>query len=141
MDTWGLRGTLVAAAVAVVIAGAGGAAIHAATASGFAPSGGHGGPGFGPLPQAPQSHASGAVRTETVVADGAGGFTVRLTQTGEVTAVDAGSVTARSDDGFIQRYVIPAGVTPPALTTGDDVAIRATRAGANAELTSITLEN
>ena len=47
MDTWGLRGTLAAMAVAAVISGVGGAAIYAATGSGFATSGGHGGPGPG----------------------------------------------------------------------------------------------
>jgi len=42
MDTWGLRGTLAAAAVAVAIAGLGGAAIYAATGSYGHVMGGHG---------------------------------------------------------------------------------------------------
>ena len=44
MDTWGLRGTLAAAAVAVAIAGLGGAATYAATGSY-----GHDGPGLAEL--------------------------------------------------------------------------------------------
>jgi hypothetical protein len=141
MDTWGLRGTLAAAAVATVIAGAGGAAVYAATGGGFATTGGHGGPppGF-PPPQAMQDgghDATKPVHGESVVANGTGGFTVELVQSGTITAIDTGSVTARSADGFTQRYVIPATATTPPFKVGDEVTIRATRQGAHATVTSL----
>ena len=86
MDTWGLRGTLAAASVAVAIAGLGGAAIYAATGS-YAPVMGvhgpapphpaHDGPG-GSAPNALTLHG------ESVAPDGSGGFTTTLSQTGTV---------------------------------------------------------
>jgi hypothetical protein len=141
MDTWGLRGTLAAAAVAAVIAGAGGAVVYAATGGGFATTGGHGGPppGMGPpaAMQAGGHDATAAVHAESVVPNGTGGFTVELTQTGTITAIDAGSVTARSADGFTAHYVIPATATTPPFRVGDDVTVRATRNGAEATVTSL----
>jgi hypothetical protein len=148
MDTWGLRGTLAAAAVAAVIAGAGGAAIYAATGDSggdFPFGGGHGGPGPGhPPPMAMHDGGGGggqdgddAVHAESTVSNGHGGYTVELTQTGTITAIDSGSVTARSTDGFVQHYVIPATVSNPPFQVGDEVAIRATRVGAVPTITSL----
>lgn len=141
MDTWGLRGTLAAVAVATVIAGAGGAAVYAATGSGFATSGGHGGPGP-TFPVPPAMHDGGPdavaqVHAESVVADGRGAFTTELSQRGTVTGIDPRSLTARSADGFVQRYLIPATATPPPFRVGDEVSIRATRVGADATITSV----
>lgn len=141
MDTWGLRGTLAAVAVAAAIAGAGGAAVYAATGGGLSASGGHGGPppGFAPPPAVHDTAADAvpAVHAESVVADGRGGFTVELSQRGTITAIDTGSVTARSADGFVQVYRIPATATAPPFQVGDEVSIRATRNGANATIVSL----
>ena len=43
---------------------------------------------------------------EFVVADGSGGFATMVSQTGRITAISRASVTARSDDGYTQTYVI-----------------------------------
>ena len=138
MDTWGLRGTLAAAGIAAVIAGTGGAAVYAATGAG---NGSTGGPPPGMRPpsamQAGGRDATTPVRGESVVPDGSGGFTTELTQSGTITAIDAGSVTARSADGFTRRYVIPPTASTPPFRVGDEVTIRATRVGAGATVTSM----
>lgn len=139
MDTWGLRGTLAAVAVATVVAGVGGAAVYAATGAGggFAASSGHGGPPPGFSPPTGTKDATATVHGESVVSDGKGGFTVELSQNGTITAIDAASVTARSTDGFVQRYVIPPSAATPPFHIGDVVAIRATRVGADATISSL----
>jgi hypothetical protein len=122
MNTWSLRGTAAAVGIAAVIAGVGGAAVYAATDSGPRMMGMHGGPGPGQGHWAGGSgHAQGhdtaardagpdsaAVHGEFVVANGTGGFTTMVSQTGRITAISDASVTARSDDGYSQTYVIPA---------------------------------
>jgi hypothetical protein len=154
MNTWGLRGTLAAVGISTVVAGIGGAAIYAATDDGPHMMGmqGPGGPGG---PGGPRDHAGGpppdphaapapepdALHGEFVVPNGPGTFTTELSQTGRVTAISPNSVTARSDDGFSQTYVIaalgPAALTAPPFAVNDAVTIRATRSGATASLTSI----
>jgi len=143
MNTWGLRGTLAAVGVATVIAGAGGAAIYAATGSESHVMGTHGGPGGGP--GGPRPHGgtgsgpfdASALHGELVMSDGTGGFTTVLSQTGTITAIDATSVSARSADGYTQTYVIPAAATAPPFGVGEQVTIRATRTGAEATVTTI----
>lgn len=150
MNTWSLRGTAAAVGVAAVVAGVGGAAIYAATDSGPRMMGMHGGPGpQGDRPAGPAHEASRAsgpdsasLHGEFVVADGTGGFTTVISQTGRVTAISGGSVTARSDDGYVQTYVIPAGnpggiLAAPPFAVNDDVTIRATRNGETASVTAI----
>lgn len=146
MSTWGLRGTLAAVGIAAVVAGIGGAAIYAATADephmmgmqGPPPHDHNGGP---PNPASAQAAESEALHGEFVVPDGAGGFTTILSQTGRVTAISPTSVTARSDDGFSQTYVIaapgPAAANTPPFAVNDAVAIRATRSGSTASVTTI----
>jgi hypothetical protein len=112
----------------------------------------HGGPAPGQGAQpggAPRNDAirevapdSASLHGEFVVADGTGGFTTMMSQTGRVTAISPTSVTARSDDGYTQTYVIPAAsngaaVAPP-FAVGDEVTIRATRSGQTASVTTIT---
>jgi hypothetical protein len=155
MDTWSLRGTAAAVGIAAVIAGVGGAAVYAATDSGPRMMGMHGGPGPGQggWPGGPghdQAHDvaqdaapdSAAVHGEFVVADGSGGFTTMVSQTGTITAISDASVTARSDDGYTQTYVIPAAnpggvATIPPFAVNDEVTIRATRTGPTASVTTI----
>jgi hypothetical protein len=145
MNTWSLRGTAAAVGVAAVIGGVGGAAVYAATDSGPRMMGTHGGPGPGAqVHDAIRETApdSASLHGEFVVADGTGGFTTMVSQTGRVTAISPTSVTARSDDGYTQTYVIPAAsngaaVAPP-FAVDDDVTIRATRSGQTASVTTIT---
>jgi hypothetical protein len=76
---------------------------------------------------------------EYVVANGSGGFITMISQTGRVTAISPTSVTARSDDGYSQTYVIAAAgvaATPP-FAVGDEVTIEATRTGQTATVTGI----
>jgi hypothetical protein len=147
---WGWRESVSAVAVAAVIAALGGAAIYAATEgtshpfgaphqlSGPAgampggPGGQHGAvgsPGQGEI--GPQS-----LHAEFVVADGAGGYTTELTQTGTVTAISPTSITVHSLDGFTQTYVIPNTAGAP-FSVDDQVVVHATRAGQTATVTNI----
>jgi hypothetical protein len=142
VNTWDTRRTIGAIAVAAAIAGVGGAAIAAATDTGFhAVSGGMHGDGH--QPAFPASHrvddGTDSLHGENVVADGHGGFTTLLSQTGLVTAISATSVTARSDDGFVQTYLIhqvdPA--AQPPFHIHDQVTINARREGETAVLSTI----
>jgi hypothetical protein len=150
MNTWGLRNTAGALAVAAAVAGVGGAAIAAATdgehhffSGGGNAGGGHGGfsgPPKGPPPAAHHTdEGSDSLHGEDVVADGHGGFTTLMSQTGRVTAISPGSVTVRSDDGFTQGYLIReanAGAKPP-FAVNDQVVVLAKREGEAAMLTSM----
>jgi hypothetical protein len=150
---WGWRESAAAVAVAAVIAALGGAAIYAATEGSshsfgaphqaFGPSGGmpggpgsqHGGMGGpGPAALGPTS-----LHGESVVRDGAGGYTTLLTQTGTVTAISPTSITVRSEDGYSQTYVIPntAGNAGAPFAVDDQVVVRATRNGQTATVTNI----
>jgi hypothetical protein len=148
MSTWGLRGTMAAVGISAVVAGVGGAAIYAATDDGHhiggmpggfgSPSQNHvGGPPRDPMP----AQESSALHGVFVVADGAGGFTTVLSQTGRVTAISPTPVTARSDDGFSQTYLIPAlgpaAMNAPPFVLNDAVTIHATRTGDTASVTTI----
>lgn len=123
-STWGRRETAAAVAVAAVIAALGGGVIFAATGQGAAnPGGGPG--GWGP----PPGMAAGtSLHSETTVGRPGGGYRTRVTQTGSVTDVAAGSVTVRSDDGFVTTYTLAPGTAPP--TTGETVSVEGTRDGA-----------
>ena len=144
---WGARRTLAAAGVAAVIGGVGGAAIYAAT-EGSTPtmgSGPHsvGGPPHGaPPPGAPHPapvaapSPAGVLHSEYVVADGHGGFTTKLTQTGTVDEVTLSNVVVRSDDGYTQIYGIPS-AAGPSVAVNDTVTVDATRTGPTVTLTSI----
>lgn len=135
-----IRQTLSAVGVAVAIAGLGGAAIYAATDT--PGMGGHGGPPGGhggPPPMAAAGHHDAdpaTVHSEAVLADGSGGYTTSLTQTGTITALSTASMTVRSADGFSQTYVLPAAAAPP-FAVADQVLVRATRTGTTATVTSI----
>jgi hypothetical protein len=146
MDSWNLRGTAVAVGVAAVIAGVGGAAVYAATDNGPRMMGTHtgGGTALGDRTGGPPhdntrraaSPDSASLHGEYVVANGTGGFNTMISQTGRVTAISPTSVTARSDDGYSQTYVIAAAATPP-FAVGDEVTIEATRTGQTAMVTGI----
>jgi hypothetical protein len=145
---WGARRTLAAAGVAAVIGGVGGAAIYAATEGSASTTGSgphfiggpaHAGPppsGPHPAPMAPTSPV-GALHSEYVVADGHGGFTTKLTQTGTVDEVTLSSVVVRSDDGYTQIYGFPSSAAGPTVAASDTVTVDATRTGPTVTLTSI----
>jgi hypothetical protein len=154
-QSWSRRQTLAAVAVAAVIGGVGGAAIYAATqepahAMGDGPHGMTGGmhvplPQGGPPPQggappaAAPSGVSGTIHTESVVPDGNGGFTTKLTQTGTVDEVTLTNVVVRSSDGYTQIYTFPsaAASSSRSVAVNDTVTVEATRNGATVTLNSI----
>ncbi|CAN5679299.1 hypothetical protein BH10ACT9_BH10ACT9_28840 [soil metagenome] len=133
---WSLNKTLAAVGIAAVLAGAGAAVIYAAGGSteqsgrGFGgPPGGMDGPPGGPGGMGPggMQMTTDSLHGEFVIADGRGGYATELTQTGTVTEVSDASITARSEDGFTQTYVITddtrQGREP--LQQGDTASIRA----------------
>ncbi len=140
---WGLRETASAIGVAAVIAALGGAAIYAATepASHDGPSAlAHGIPA-GPPPglSRPNDGTPPALHGEFVVADGVGGYSTMLAQTGTVTQVSPTSITVRSADEFTQSYVIPSGAEPDrSIVADDEVVVHAKRVGGAATATSVT---
>jgi hypothetical protein len=139
MNTWGMRKTAGAIAVAAAVAGVGGAAIAVATDGGFHAMSG----GFAGGPSAPSAHhtdvEAGSLHGEYVVADGHGGFSTLVSQTGRITAISTTSVTARSDDGFVQIYAIhDLGATAlPPFAVNDLVTINAKREGPTVMVTTM----
>jgi hypothetical protein len=143
MTTWDVRKTIGAIAVAAAVAGVGGAAIAAATDAGpHGMSGGMHGPpgGFGGPP--PARHADtepDALHGQYVVPDGHGGYSTLISQIGRITTISATNVVARSDDGFVQSYVVheAGGDSAPPFAVGQQVVIDATLEGQTATVTSI----
>lgn len=147
--TWSTRKVVIAVAVAVGIAGAGGVAVWAASGSvsstGQGPGGGMGGgPGGGMNGGPGGGMMAEALHGEYVVSDGNGGYTTELLQNGEVTAVSDTSITAKSEDGYTKTYTIDAdtvvgnGSTDlSSIETGDDVTITATTSGDTATVDSL----
>lgn len=143
VKTWGMRKTIGAVAVAAAVAGVGGAAIAAATETGYHPNsggfGGFGGPD-GPPPAARHTNSEPlSLHGEYVVAEDHGGFETRITQSGKITAISPTSVTARSADGFTQTYVIHevSGASAPPFAVDDQVVITATRKGETATVSTM----
>ena len=147
---WGWRENAAAVAVAAVIAALGGTAIYAATEGTSHPFGAPhqlSGPA-GAMPGGPggQHGATGrpgqgdlgpaSLHGEFVVADGAGGYTTELTQTGTVNEISPTSITVHSQDGFTQTYVIPNTAGAP-FSVDDQVVVHAKRIGQTATVTNI----
>lgn len=145
---WSARPTLAAVAVAVAIGGLGGAAIYAATAGtphtmAGAPRNANGQTHASP-PEPGAPKPAGAVapddvlHSEYVVADGRGGFTTKMTQTGTVDEVTLSSVVVRSDDGYTQIYEFPStSAANQSVAPNDTVTVQATRTGPTVTLNSI----
>jgi hypothetical protein len=152
---WSRRQTLAAVAVAVAVGAVGGAAIYAATqeptrAMGGGPHGmvgpmhgppppGAGAPAGGPAPAAAPVADTGVLHSESVVSDGNGGFTTKLSQTGTVDEVTLTNVVVRSSDGYTQIYTFPsaASTSNRSVAVNDTVSVEATRTGATLTLDSI----
>jgi hypothetical protein len=113
---WTVKRTVIAVVVAVGIAGAGGAAIYAASGSvdnsqGGGPGGMRGGPGGGQM----------------VVGGPMGSLDHGEFQTGEVTAISADSITVKSEDDYEQTYVIDDETqVASGIEKGDEVTVIAT---------------
>ena len=106
---WTRGHTLAAVGIAAVIAAFGGAAIYAATGGHSNTMGPRGfGPGGGPFGHDAQSAMgpADALHGEFVVSAQNGGYTTELIQTGVLTAVSETSITAKSEDGFMQTYTL-----------------------------------
>ncbi|MEZ0051796.1 hypothetical protein ABIA30_002804 [Mycobacterium sp. MAA66] len=142
------RRTAAVVAVAAAIAGVGGAAIYAATDQ---PADGRHGPWHPPGPPpggpagkpatnaGPNALPDHSLHGEFVSPDPAGGYRTTLVQTGTITAVSPQSITARSDDGFTQTYVIPPAAAQGTLPFSVDqyVTVRATRDGQTVTVVNI----
>lgn len=136
--TWSTRTTLAAVGIAAVLAAGGGLAIYAATDSSpdGGPGAGHmsGPPGFGGPGQTQRT-----LHGEYVVADGKGGFTTELTQTGAVTSATDTALTVRSDDGYSKTYALDADTRKPGqpVQPGQQVTVRATSVNEGATATAV----
>ena len=128
LPRWGVA----AVAAGALVLGAVGVAAAADSTPAPAPSGsaagplaGEPGPMGGPGPRHMKGmgpgggmHMKGAIRGEWVVPDGDGGYRTMASQRGEVTAVDADSITVKSEDGTSRTYVVD-----------DETAVNSGRAG------------
>lgn len=134
---WTWRKTAATAAVALGIAGVGGAVVYAAAGAAGAETraGGLRGGGGGFMIKGP-GPMMGVLHGEFVVEQD-GKYVTQLTQTGEVTQIDDDSVTAKSADGYTKIYVIDGDTTRKAIEQGDKVTIVATVSGDTATADSI----
>jgi len=136
--SWSTGKKITAGAVAAVIVAGGGAAVWAASSSASTETatGMNGGPGG--MTGGPGGAGLGStLHGEYVASDGNGGYVTKIMQTGEVTALSATSLTAKSDDGFSKTYTITADQAT-GLASGDTVTVVATESGDTATATSVT---
>lgn len=125
--------------MAVGIAGAGTGVVYAAGGSpdtDTPAAGGQTGPPDGGGQGGGPGMLSNALHGEYVVSDTDGDYTTQLMQNGEVTAISATSVTAKSDDGYTHTYTIDADTVTgndssdlSGIETGDEVTIVASVSG------------
>ncbi|GAA2983192.1 hypothetical protein [Actinokineospora diospyrosa] len=140
---WSWKKTAAAGVVAVGIATAGGFAVYAASGATAdnATGGGRGAGGMGMGGGGGRGGAggvAGALHGEFTVSESDGKYGTRLLQTGEVTAINDTSVTAKSVDGYTKTYTIDANTVRQAIEQGDTVTIIATESGDTATATTIT---
>ncbi|WP_026423284.1 hypothetical protein [Actinokineospora inagensis] len=148
---WTGKKTAVTVAVALGIAGVGGAVAWAASSSDSSQTSSQGGPGgMGGMRGGMGGGADimNALHGEFLVSDSSGGTKTELLQTGKVTAISATSITVVSDDNYTKTYVIDSSTTIGATTTGsssssaavtngESVTLIATESGDTATATSI----
>lgn len=123
---WTAKRIVIAAVVAVGIAGAGGAAIYAASGSvdNSQGPGGAGGPGGGRMMGGPMMSFQETQHGEF--------------QTGDITALSDDSVTVKSEDGYEQTYAITSDTQKTdGIAVGDEVTVIATTENDKATATSI----
>ena len=143
----GLRQTAILVVVVAAIAGAGGAAIYAATdqlgGGRHQPWHPPNAPGSGPAADArrtgPAAIPDESLHGEFVAPAPGGGYRTTVVQTGTITAISPSSITTRSADGYTQTYVIPptAAQGPASFAVDQVVTVRATRDGQVATVTNI----
>lgn len=138
---WSTRTTLLAAAIAAVLAvgtgvvvyatwdSAGDSSAHNSAPPGFGGPGGPGSPG----------DTERTLHSASVVADGKGGFHTELTQTGSITAASDASITVRSADGYSHTYRLGADTRKPRqpLQNGQQVTVRATETNGTDDATAV----
>ena len=154
---WSSKNTLAAVAVAAGIAVVGGGVIYAASQSTGTQRGFGGPPGMnvggnqngqtgmqgmrgqqGTGMQGGDGVNGTPLHGSFVVSDGNGGYTTELTQTGMVTEISGGAVTARSADNYAHTYTIGASTGVSGIEVGDVVTIRATESNGTATVSAIT---
>ena len=140
-STWSTRTTLLAAAIAAVLAVGAGVVVYATwDSTGDGPAHNGAPPGFGG-PGGPGSpgDAERTLHGESVVSDGKGGFRTELTQTGSVTAASDASITVRSADGYSHTYHLDADTRRPRqpLQNGQQVTVRATEINGTDDATAV----
>ncbi len=100
-----------------------------------------GGKAFGRHGLGARGFGGGGLHGEFVVKDKDGKFVTRLSQRGEVTAVDGSSVTLKSEDGFTKKYSVTGDTKIlrnhdeakiADVKVGDNAAVVATKDGDNA---------
>ncbi|MFF5233836.1 hypothetical protein [Dactylosporangium sp. NPDC000521] len=90
------------------------------------------------------SGLSGVMYGDFVASDGAGGYVTRRMQTGTVTAVSAGSITAKSADGHATTFAVTSSTTVSGggsigdVQVGDTVTVVGTVSGDTATATAVT---
>jgi hypothetical protein len=103
--------------------------------------GGFRGPPPGPAgpPAATQNSPSEVLHSEVVLANGDGGYSTKMTQTGTVDEITLSSIVVRSADGYTQIYVFPSAAVMPArnVAPNDTVTVQVTRTGPTVTLNSI----
>lgn len=121
---WTRKNTALAIGVAVVVAGGGAAAVHAASGSASTASGQlagsqaipGGGTAGGPGSSMGGAGLATALHGEYVVSEG-GSYVTMLTQTGEITAVSSTSLTVKSADGVSLSYTLGTSTTVSKAST------------------------
>lgn len=133
-----VRETVGAIAVAVAIAGVGGAAVYAATDT---PTRSWGdGPHDGPARRGATEHTPTPVHSESVTPGPGGEFITEITQVGRITQLTPTSVTVLSSDGYRQTYRLPVNGVPidiAPLAVEEHIQIRGTRTADTTTATSI----
>ncbi|GAA5161601.1 MULTISPECIES: hypothetical protein [Amycolatopsis] len=145
---WSGRKTAIAAVVAVVIAAIGGVAIYLGTQSSGSAQQGFGGPGgMGGFNGRAGGMGGGmSLLTEALHGDFTvsenGTYVTERMQTGDVTALDATSITVKSKDGYTQTYALDSSTQKANnVATGSSVLVLAKVSGNEATATTVTDAN
>jgi hypothetical protein len=145
---WSGPKTVAVVVVSVGVLAAGGIAVYAASnSSSNTPAPVMPGGGAGGGPRGAGGGAAGSVMNalhgEFTISDGNGGYKTEIMQNGQVTAVSATSLTAKSADGYTKVYTINANTvfgtgTVSDIANGDTVTVTATPSGDQASADSVS---
>ena len=70
-----------------------------------------------------QNSPSEVLHSEVVLANGDGGYSTKMTQTGTVDEITLSSIVVRSADGYTQIYVFPSAAVMPARNVAPNDAL------------------